>query len=148
MKKKRGVCRQKETRVPRGEQTQSAARRSKMSEGVDLGACVASFSCRTPSQDSLRNVVFFRRRLWRKNNEVVFSFFFFLLLLLVVSRGTTTRPARSCPCRSIVRSISSKRVANARLEDVRNDGYEYALSLSLSFFCLFFSSLCFEQFDN
>ena len=103
-----------------------------------MGACIASFSCRTPSQDSLRNVVFFRRRLWRKNNEVVFSFFFFLLLLLlVVSRGTTTRPACSCRCRSIDRSISSERVANARLEDVRNDGYEYALSLSL-FFGFFF----------
>ena len=53
------------------------------------------------------------------------------------SRETTTRPACSCRCRSIDRSISSERVANARLEDVRNDGYEYALSLSL-FFGFFF----------
>ena len=53
------------------------------------------------------------------------------------SRETTTRPACSCRCRSIDRSISSKRVTNARLEDVRNDGYEYALSLSL-FFGFFF----------
>ena len=105
-----------------------------MSEGEDLGACIASFSCRTPSQDSLRNVVFFRRRLWRTTTKLSFlssSFFF------SSSRETTTRPACSCRCRSIDRSISSERVANARLEDVRNDGYEYALSLSL-FFGFFF----------
>ena len=80
---------------------------------------------------------FFRRRLWRKTTTKKLSFLSFFLLLLVVSRGTTTRPACSCRCRSIDRSISSERVANARLEDVRNDGYEYALSLSL-FFGFFF----------
>ena len=81
--KKRGVGQKigrGETRVPRGEQTQSAPRRSKMSEGEDLVRASRRFRVehlrKTPCETS-----FFCRRLY-KNNEVVFSFFFFLLLVI------------------------------------------------------------------
>jgi len=142
--KKRGVGQKigrGETRVPRGEQTQSAPRRSKMSEGEDLGACVASFSCRTPSQDSLRNVVFFVDDFGVKQQRSC-------LFFLSSSSSSRHRAGRRRDLRVVVvvvRSIDrSRRNASRTLgwkTYVTTDTNPLSLSLSLSlslFFLPFF----------